>query len=161
MFFSNIKDRSLPVLEQACERYALMVYEVFRGTVAYGFQSILYSYKNDGASKRGIFTATFIPFTGVKTDCEGTRITFVIESKSNEENEWWEFSDCKVDDLEDFSRKPIPVRFSEDGFFVIIETFDEWSYENRYIIGNGPTPHAICDKEELALKYELSDILIV
>jgi len=163
MFFSNIKDRSLPVLEQACERYALMVYEVFRGTVAFGFQSIRYSYEDSGIKGRGIFTATFIPFTGIETDCKATRITFAIESKSHEEDEWWEFSDCKVEglDIDDFSRNPTAVRFTNDGCFVVIGTLDELSYENRYTIGNGPTAHAICDEEELNSKYKLSDILIV
>ena len=161
MFFSNIKDRSLPVLEQACERYALMVYEVFRGKVAFGFQSIRYSYEDSETRGRGAFTATFIPFDGI--DCKATRVTFAIESKSHEEDKWWEFSDCKVEgiDIDDFSRNPTAVRFTSDGCFVVIGAFDELSCENRYTIGNSPTAHAICYEEELELEYKLSDILIV
>lgn len=170
MFFSNIKDRRLPVLEQACERYALMVYEVFRGSVAYGFKSIRYSYKNSKTRGRGTFTATFMPFGGVETNCKATRITFVIESKSFEDiervdvhpeiDEWWEFSNCKIDDLDGFSRNSIPVRFTEDGHFVVI-ILGGWSDENIYTVGNSPISHAICSEVELKSKYKLSDILIV
>lgn len=163
MLFSNIKDRSLPVLEQACERYALMVYEVFRRTVAFGFQSIRYSYKDSDIKGRGVFTATFTPFTGIESDCMATRVMFTIESKYRDGDDWWEFSECKVEgfDICDFSKKPTVVRFSGDGCFLIIEIFDELSCEIRYTIGNGPIAHAICDKEELESKYEPSDILIV
>ena len=63
MDFSKIKDHRLAVLEQACERYAIMAFETLNGCLAIGLRSIKYSYENDKKNDRvGHFTATFIPW---------------------------------------------------------------------------------------------------
>ena len=66
MDFSKIKGRSFPVLEQACERYAIMAFEALNGCLAIGLQSIQYSYRNDSRKKGcGEFCATFVPWKQV------------------------------------------------------------------------------------------------
>ena len=63
MDFLSIKHRSLAVLEQACERYAIMAFETLNGCLAIDLQSIQYSYRNDSRQpNRGVFKATFKPW---------------------------------------------------------------------------------------------------
>lgn len=78
MFFSNIDDRSLAVLEQVCERYAIMAYEVFHGELAYGFKFIKYSYRDGESQGVGIFTAHFQSFPGDLHIDRTTTVTFSV-----------------------------------------------------------------------------------
>lgn len=63
MDFSKIKRHSLAVLEQACERYAIMTFETLNGRLAIGLRSITYSYFNHGEREgMGTFRAIFLPW---------------------------------------------------------------------------------------------------
>jgi hypothetical protein len=158
MFFPNIKDRSLPVLEQSCERYALMTYEVFRGEVACGLKSIGFSYKkhSDDFPDHGIFTATFMPFTGVRTGHKATQVTFVIYRGPDD---YWELKGCQVHDLENPSEDPEEVTFTEEGCLVAVSAYDE-ALGECFRIGNGPDARPI-NVEDALKKYTLLERLLV
>jgi hypothetical protein len=68
MNIGNIKNHSMAVLEQACERYAVMAFEELNGRLAIGLQSIRYSYQeNRHNADRGEFVAEFVPWNA--SDC--------------------------------------------------------------------------------------------
>lgn len=68
MNLGNIKSQRLAVLEQACERYAIMAFETLNGRLAIGLKSITYSYKSDERREDGgTFTASFTPWN--VSDC--------------------------------------------------------------------------------------------
>lgn len=62
MDFAGIKNKRLAILEQACERYAIMAYETASKRLAIGMKSIRYSYDNHpDRANVGLFTAEFVP----------------------------------------------------------------------------------------------------
>ncbi len=83
MLISNIKGDNLAVLEQGCERYATMIYEVATGKIATGFKSITYSYNDDGRVNQGYFMAKFISKknkrTGVSKEFQVLLIITAVE----------------------------------------------------------------------------------
>ena len=63
MNFVNIRNRRMAVLEQACERYAVMAFETMNGRLAIGVRSIRYSYDDHKYRDAwGIFHAEFVPW---------------------------------------------------------------------------------------------------
>lgn len=148
-FFANIKDRRLPVLEQTCERYALMVYEVFREEFACGFKSIQYSYEDRGVHGHGTFTATLIPFEDDPRH-KATKVVFNIASEYDEgevdaDVPQWVLSDARVTDLQD-GLGDCPVSFREDGKLIFIKVPYQYGVY-QYWVGNSPTHERLFDSE--------------
>lgn len=112
------KNRDIGNLEQVCERYAVMAYEVFRRELAMGFKPITYSYTDDetGGNNVGRFSATFIPreetgFTPhARFGHRNTRVTFRVIAE--EGTGAWILTDGKVFCLDGIARGFI--RFSLD-----------------------------------------------
>lgn len=68
MNIEKIKNRRLPILEQACERYATMAFEKLNERIVIGLRSITYKYYGDPSDETGgFFLAEFTPM--VISDC--------------------------------------------------------------------------------------------
>jgi len=68
MNIGNIKNHRMAVLEQACERYAIMAFEELNGRLAIGLKTIMHSYDGNKHSERqGQFTAIFITWDSSST----------------------------------------------------------------------------------------------
>lgn len=129
----NIRNRRVAYLEQACERYAIMVYEVLRRELAMGFKSITYSYRgSDQDAHVGTFTATLVPWEQTSKYRHGhrsTEITFCICADSTED--CWHLSGGKAIDIE--SGMEMTICFSSDGRRVVIyiPCWDEIRYASN------------------------------
>lgn len=121
----NIKNRRFGYLEQACERYATMVYEVLRRELAVGFQSVKTSYDgNEHDEHVGTFTAVMIPWvqtTKFRHGHRSTQVSFTV-CADREEN-WWYLSQGRVIDIE--TGMEMTIQFSSDGRKVAI-TIPDW-----------------------------------
>lgn len=112
------KNRDIGNVEQVCERYAAMAYELFRRELAMGFKSITYSYTGDdtGGNNVGHFSATFIPReeTGyvphARFGHRNTRVTFRVIAEAG--TGAWVLTDGRVFELDGIARAFI--RFSLD-----------------------------------------------
>lgn len=127
----GIKNQSLGHLEQACERYATMVYEVLRRELAMGFRSTKYSYTGDEGGRTGRFTAIFIPWDQTddyKHGHRSTEITLRIEAIDGS----WKLSNASVKDLE--TDMVATVQFTSGAFRRIVLTIPDWD-EIRYAEG--------------------------
>lgn len=127
----GIKNQSLGHLEQACERYATMVYEVLRRRLAIGFRSTKYSYIGDESGRIGRFTATFIPWDQTNEYKHGhrsTKVTFRVEATKG----LWKLDDGSVKDLE--TGMIATIQFTAGAFRRIVLTIPEWD-EIRYADG--------------------------
>ena len=68
MNIGKIKNHRMAVLEQACERYAVMAFETMNGRLAIGLRSITHSYDDhEHMPNRGTFHAIFRPWN--ESDC--------------------------------------------------------------------------------------------
>jgi hypothetical protein len=129
----NIKNRRVAQLEQACERYATMVYEVLRRELAFGFKSITYGYQGSETDRyAGTFTATFVPCHQTHKYRHGhraTHITFRVFAGEAEDN--WCLSHGMVTDIE--SGAEMTIRFSDDGrrIAINIPDWDEIRYSSH------------------------------
>lgn len=137
----NIKNRRVAYLEQACERYATMVYEVLRRELAMGFKSITYSYRGSDLDEHvGTFTATLIPWEQTDKYRHGhrsTEITFNV--CADREESCWYLSQGKAVDVE--SGMEMTIRFSSDRRRVVINIPD-WD-EIRYASNADHDQHAV------------------
>lgn len=121
MDFSNIRNHRPATLEQACERYAIMAFELLNRRLAIGIRSIKYSYNTDKKNPAGgTFTGTFIPWAS--GDCESpwedqhVEVTWRIEALANGKWRLYE-PQARVEHLrEHFSEKywTYPVFWSSD-----------------------------------------------
>lgn len=124
----GIKNRKLAYLEQGCERYAIMAYEVLRRELAMGFKSVKYSYTGDEDGRTGLFTATFIPWEQSMEDKHGhrsTEVTFHIEATEGS----WRLSHGAMKDLG--TGMAATIRFTHGAFRRIVLNIPEWD-EIRY-----------------------------
>jgi hypothetical protein len=126
----SIKNRRVALLEQACERYSIMAYEVLRRELAIGLKSITYGYEGSSDNlQAGTFTATFVPWEQTAKYRHGhraTHITFKVFADDEQDN--WLLSDGKVFDIECCAE--MTIRFSDDGRRIAIKIPD-WD-EIRY-----------------------------
>lgn len=121
----NIKNRRFGYLEQACERYATMVYEVLRRELAVGFQSVKTSYEGSEADEHiGTFTATMVPWEQTDKYRHGHRSTEISFSVcADSEEDFWYLSQGKAVDVE--TGMEMTIQFSSDGRRVAI-TIPDW-----------------------------------
>ncbi len=126
----NIKNKRVALLEQACERYAIMAYEVLRRELAIGFKSIAYGYQgSEDDPHAGTFTATFVPWEQTDKYRHGHRETKIIfKVRADQEEDSWYLSDGKAFDVA--TGMEMSIRFSSDGHRIAINIPD-W-YEIRY-----------------------------
>ena len=98
----NIKNRNMGYLEQVCERYAAMAYEVLRRELAMGFKSITYSYYGDENDRFfGTFTATLIPFEQTDKYRHGHRSTLIrFDIQADQEEDCWYLSNGRITDVQ-------------------------------------------------------------
>ncbi|MBI2030777.1 hypothetical protein HYT05_04085 [Candidatus Kaiserbacteria bacterium] len=138
----NIKKHRLGYLEQACERYAIMAYEVLRRELAMGFKSITYSYEGDDGYKcAGNFVATFIPWEQTNDYRHGHRSTEIqFRVCADPEEDHWILSGGIVRDIE--SGMTATIRFERGTFGRIALTIPEW-YEIRFASGAYHTQEAV------------------
>ncbi len=121
----SIKDRRLGYLEQTCERYAVMVYEVLRRELAIGFKSIKYSYGAAG-DNTGTFTATFIPWKQTNEYKHGHRSTEVkFQIDGDSQNKEWIMSKGTVTDIE--SSEIATIRFTHGCFRRVAINIPYWN----------------------------------
>lgn len=137
----NIQKRSLGYLEQACERYALMAYEILRRELAIGFRSTTYSYRGHPEDQYvGTFTATLIPWEEADEYRHGhcwTRISFNVCAVPEES--WWVLGDGKILNLD--GDTIATIRFSEDGRRLALN-IPEWD-EIRFASGADHSPESV------------------
>ena len=121
----NIKNRRLAYLEQACERYATMVYEVLRRELAMGFKSITYSYQGSGEDEHvGTFRATLVPWEQTDKYRHGHRSTRIIFNVcADQDLDCWHLSAGKATDIE--SGMEMSVRFDRS-FGRVAIVIPEW-----------------------------------
>ncbi len=110
----NIKDRRLAYLEQACERYAIMAYEVLRRELAIGFKSVTYSYLGSTDDERvGTFVGTFVPWEQTDKYHHGHRATeIILKICADPDEDHWIFSGGIMRDIE--NGMIATIRFSSD-----------------------------------------------
>jgi hypothetical protein len=122
---ANLQNRRFGYIEQACERYATMVYEVLRRELAIGFRSVKTSYTGSPEDQHvGTFTATMIPWQQTDKYRHGdrsTKVSFTVCADSEED--FWYLSQGKVVDIE--SGMQMTIQFSQDGRRIAI-TIPEW-----------------------------------
>ena len=137
----NIKNRRLSYLEQGCERYATMVYEVLRRELAMGFKSITYSYEgNDTDEHVGTFTATLVPWEQTDKYRHGhrsTQIKFNVCADRDEDD--WHLSGGTATDIE--SGMEMTIRFCHS-FGRIAINIPAWD-EIRFASNAGHDQHAV------------------
>ena len=126
----NIKNRRVALLEQACERYSIMAYEVLRRELAIGLKSITYGYEGSSDDlQAGTFTATFVPWEQTAKYRHGHRATLItFKVFADDEQDNWLLSDGKVFDIERCAE--MTIRFSSDRRRIAINIPD-WD-EIRY-----------------------------
>ncbi len=138
MFFGRQTKRSLSVLEQACERYATMAYEVFTGELAYGLKSVKYSYARE-AENRISFVAVFTPFDEpIGLPPQSVVIVHLIVNAVSGQNSW-RLNSAIVGEVEDETSKvgllkvAWTIRFNRQNKTLVIRHPDNIAYA-----GNGP-----------------------
>ena len=126
----NIKSRRIAHLEQTCERYATMVYEVLRRRLAMGFKSITYSYEGSEADEySGTFTATLVPWEQTNKYRHGHRSTQIkFNVRADPDGVHWHLSGGTATDIE--SGMEMTIQFPHSIGRVVI-TIPEWD-EIRY-----------------------------
>ena len=147
----NIKNRSMGYLEQACQRYSTMAYEVLRRELAVGFKSITYSYYGDDADRFfGTFTATLIPFEQTDKYRHGHRATKIkFDIQADQEEDCWYLSNGQLVDLD--GGMEASIHFTRDAFkrvAIIIPDWDEIRFASNadhdqatvYTISSGRKP---------------------
>ena len=126
MDISNIQDKDLARLEQACERYAVMAFEAINGRLAIDLKSIRYSYeRSKDVPNQGIFSAEYIP-TRV-SDCPkkaDRRMAMAWRVAPTTDGQWKLFSgEVAVQN----QRDPYVVNWSDDGLRMVFTGVDgEW-----------------------------------
>ena len=127
----NIKTRRLAYLEQACQRYAIMAYEVLRRELAIGFKSVTYSYNGSVDNPAtGVFTAMLIPWEQTDKYHHGhrsTEISFAVCALP--EADQWALSQGKMKDLN--TGMVATIRFAHESFGRIAISIPAWD-EIRY-----------------------------
>lgn len=116
----SIKNRRVAYLEQVCERYATMVYEVFCRELAIGFKSITYSYLGSPEDERvGTFLAHFVPWQQTDKYRHGHReikVSFEVSADPMEDH--WHLSSGLAIDVA--SNVTMTIRFSTNRRLVAI-----------------------------------------
>ncbi len=122
---ANLQNRRFGYIEQACERYATMAYEVLWRELAIGFRSVKVSYTGSPEYQYvGTFTATMIPWQQTSKYRHGgrsTEVSFTVCADSQED--FWYLSQGKLVDIE--SGMQMTIQFSQDGRRIAI-TIPEW-----------------------------------
>jgi len=147
----NIRDRNIGNLEQACERYAIMAYEVLWRELAVGFKSITYSYIGDKNDRfLGAFIATMIPFKQTGKYRHGHRaIQIRFDIQADQQENCWHLSDGRMTDA--VGGMQSCICFSRGAFkriAVIIPDWDEMRFASNadhnqasvYKISSGKKP---------------------
>lgn len=150
MKLSNIKERSLPVLEQAAQRIALMAYEVAEQQFAFGFKHITYSFEGNSDDSCGSFRALFYPFDhghAARERHSWTLVTFKISSVPDED--WWVFSDARIT----WAVGNGEVFFTKHG--VAIRSNRWKGNEFSYRLGNGPDSLSLDSLEGVTIQDHL------
>ena len=138
----NIKTRRLAYLEQACERYAIMAYEILRRELAMGFKSITYSYTGSEDNPNvGTFMAILIPWEETDEYRQGhrsTQISFAVSADLDEDA--WALSQGTMKDIE--SGMVATVRFAYESFGRIAVSIPDWD-EIRFASGAYHSPESV------------------
>lgn len=150
--------KRLSALDQLAQRFAIMIFEVFRKQLAYDFKSITYTYQGttaggciDGA---GTFTATFTPFEMDSHWKLGTKVLFHIRTYMEEDQ--WILTEGRVLDLQD--NQIGTVRFAENGEVVAIHILAN----NTFHAGNSPRAEVLNSEEDLLRNHtDLGDRAIL
>ncbi len=126
----SIKNRRVAYLEQVCERFAIMVYEVFCRELAIGFKSITYSYLGSPEDERvGTFLAHFVPWQQTDKYRHGHReIKVSFEVCALPKGQKWRLSSGLAIDVA--TNATMTIRFSHDRrrIAINIPNWDEIRY---------------------------------
>ncbi len=122
---ANIPNRSFGYIEQVCERYAVMAYEVLRRELAIGFRSVKISYTGSPNDSRvGTFKAVMVPWHQTNEYRHGHRSTQIsFNVCADPEEDHWHLSQGKMVDIE--SGMQMTIQFSSDGRRLAV-TIPDW-----------------------------------
>lgn len=142
MDFSKIKGRDFSVLEQACERYAIMAFETLNGCLAIGLKSIQYSYRNDRKPGFGEFRAKFIPRKQLGKPARQKQTVVIVWSIEPLASGLWRLHDGIAIEQNFSERKTHVVGWSHDGLCM------RFVHDGQVACGSiGHEDHVLCLNE--------------
>lgn len=117
-------DRYASTLEQLCERMAVMAYEVFTRKIAYGLESVKYSYISVCPGNCD-FTAIFTPFIKKEEDTVVVHFSVLLTDVEN----GWSIGDGSIGYRRNVAEETMHfICFNEEGKMVIVSPADKVAF---------------------------------